>query len=367
MRFLLIFALVLSRQPPADEHYQHAGKAKNQTGALSQPAKPPVSAPSQGVTSANEPITKPDSSNSNQQEHQSWIGRFLLDIKITDVAVALFTGLLVLFGAKQANRLRESVDEMKGATQATKNAATEQAKLTVASLGEMRRAADASTDSAKAATTAADAAKESVESYRESERAWISVVEFAVSTVQGIDAATGKQMSGTAFNIRWVNGGRTPAVHCTMYSDHRVVLSPNDSGVPLFDVPQSAADQREMPLIPGVPVNSPQRFIDDADMRKLVGRQCRIFLYGRAEYELVFPRPGGPDSSPRTEVCVEINFWATTLKPARRILLSRQEAHRILPVRAIVTKNSAQLRTRPNGQSMTARGVTLGVGIGPVF
>lgn len=46
-----------------------------------------------------------------QQDHW-WNSKFMTDVKITDVVLAVFTGLLVVVGWSQANRLRQTIETM---------------------------------------------------------------------------------------------------------------------------------------------------------------------------------------------------------------------------------------------------------------
>lgn len=54
-----------------------------------------------------------DEPKSNRQQNdwrEEWIWKFFLDFRITDALLALFTGFLVVIGAKQATRLRQTVE-----------------------------------------------------------------------------------------------------------------------------------------------------------------------------------------------------------------------------------------------------------------
>lgn len=167
--------------------------------------------------------------------------------------------------------------------------------------------------SARATRKAADAAKESADSYRASERAWVSFISIDISKVEGTQADTGTPVSGTMFALKWQNAGRTPAIHCRLTSDHRVLLPPYSNEVPEFVFPPDTG-QRAAPLIPGVPMLSPQRFVADADIKKLLERKCKIFIYGRAEYDLAFKRKDESPLGPQTEVCMEIEFFGDDRK-----------------------------------------------------
>lgn len=63
-------------------------------------------------------------------------GRYGFDMSaVNDVALAIFTGLLVFFGWRQANALRESVDEMQKTTAAAQTSADLAARMESPTLG----------------------------------------------------------------------------------------------------------------------------------------------------------------------------------------------------------------------------------------
>jgi hypothetical protein len=160
----------------------------------------------------------------------------------------------------------------------------------------MRRSVEIAGDTALAAKGSADA-------YRVSERAWMAWVRVHSANFENaVDADTGEQWGdGTMFSIEWVNAGRTPAIRCGLYSVGKAV--PDGNPVPAF-TPAPDDGQRQAPLIPGVKVESPRCHFRKKEMEAWRNGKNRIFLYGRADYDLIYP---GEDRK-RTEVCIEVGY-----------------------------------------------------------
>ena len=200
--------------------------------------------------------------------------------------VELFTGMLVVVGflqlltfvfqtfvfGRQARRLRETIMEMKVATEATR--------------------------------MAAEAAEKSADSYQTAERAWVALIQginepFTKST----DADTGeKNISGVAFKLEWMNFGHTPALNCSLFTEAKIVTD-KEASIPIFERPQGDEISRA-PIVPGVKFYSPSRYFRQHVIEDLKNRKCRLFLYGKIDYHVVYVS-GTPK---HTEVCFEISY-----------------------------------------------------------
>lgn len=116
--------------------------------------------------------------------------------------------------------------------------------------------------------------------------------------------AKNDSINGLNFAIKWLNGGHTPAIRCRAFIDNKVVIhAPYE--IPVFK-PDEITDIREFMLIPGVPVSGASVFVSDEEIGRLRNKECKIFLYGRTDYEVVYPV--SPEAAPFTEVCIEVAF-----------------------------------------------------------
>ena len=164
----------------------------------------------------------------------------------------------------QANRLKETIGEMKVATQSTKT---------------------------------------SVDSYKLAERAWVShvkveTIEFTGSTVPGVVGP----VDGVAFILKWTNAGRTPSINTMLFREGAVVAK--TAAVPTFERPPDDSEQRAAPLVPGQKVTSPPFPITEETVERLKRRECRVFIYGLVEYDDVFHA----GIRHLTETCQEVSW-----------------------------------------------------------
>lgn len=165
---------------------------------------------------------------------------------------------------------------------------------------------------AKAAMESADAARDSVAAYQRSQRAWVSHVAFDHYPVDITDAPGGKPLSATSFSIRWQNAGQTPALHCKMCSE-LLVGGPPYKSVPVFESGITPGQHGSI-IIQGLSFRSPEEYLETEFIEKLKARECKLYLYGRVEYELVYPQAGSGIAHPYTEVCVEATFAGTNVE-----------------------------------------------------
>ncbi len=272
-----MLALVLSQAPPVQQNAQKGADQSNDSNARQKPITPQIAATPEAIPQPHQ--TEP--------ADLHWYS----DVKITDGLIALFTLGLVVVGFFQWRALNDTVVEAGKAS--ARQSADMLASIAVAS------------DVAKAASDSAAAAKTSADAYREAERAWVSFVKMDYrSFTGGTIVETGETgQSGTMFNLAWLNGGRTPAIECTLFTDRKILKPPYTTETPSFIVPIDPNAQKIV-LVPDVPVSSLPIYLLRSDIDTLRDQQCRVFIYGRAEYRDVF----SPNETRHFEVCLQVEY-----------------------------------------------------------
>jgi hypothetical protein len=175
------------------------------------------------------------------------------------------------------------------------------------------------TDKALVATEkAATAAATSSNAYQTSERAWVSwKTAFSVE----------ENAESMRFAIEWVNGGKTPALNLEIRTAWEVTET-NDP--PIFNVHGTAAFASGT-LLPNIPTFSSGLVVPLDRAHAVMRGQRRLFLYGRAGYNLVF----GEAQRKVTEVCLLCAF-----ERAEQVV-GTQVARLIWAVYPVGTQNSA--------------------------
>jgi len=152
------------------------------------------------------------------------------------------------------------------------------------------------------AKESADLAKASFDSYQMAERAWVYSTGIDVS--EFIDATDltrpGKKFSGVMFHARWQNAGKTPATHCRANINSAIVPASLEN-IPIFER-ATDPEQKESALLPGIPVSTTPRYVDNADLKRLVNREVRLFVYSTFEYTDVFIT----NELRLSEICLEV-------------------------------------------------------------
>jgi hypothetical protein len=157
------------------------------------------------------------------------------------------------------------------------------------------RNVDAATKSAEAASQSALAAKMMAETAMRTERAWIGTLRVNAS----------QSPHGWAFDFRWINGGKTPAIKCEIFTAIRI--QPAGSNVPTFQRAQRPPEPSKGVAIPGVEFGSQPLFISEDEVARISSGEARAFIYGEVEYEDVFH-----DRVRRsTQVCSEVLVTGT--------------------------------------------------------
>lgn len=245
----------------------------------------------------------------------------------TEPMAVLTAGLLFIAGVqailfvRQLRIMNQGLIGTKAAADAAKrsaDAANESivlAKQTAeAQATDVRASLELAQRSAEAATLNANAARDSAQALMSSQRAWVSWVTVDINRFDGGATFIDEQRnstyapaaSGILFAIRWMNAGQTPAIHTTVYGASRIVEATEP--VPIFEQAAAAAHQgKATALIPHWPVGGPPQPITTDQIARLKTREIRVFLFGTADYETVFPG----DTRKHSEVCLEILFTGT--------------------------------------------------------
>jgi hypothetical protein len=151
----------------------------------------------------------------------------------------------------------------------------------------------------------AQASKAQAEALKISERAWIAWRRIISRPLKDVIVNGEEWGDGIAFIIEWVNSGKTPAIKLDLISQTKIVYK--EDSVPTFTFTPDAG-QHQSTLSPSVIVTSRPRLIKKQDINALRNRQCRIFIYGRADYETVIL-----EEPPKySEVCFEVEHQGIT-------------------------------------------------------
>jgi hypothetical protein len=231
-----------------------------QKGADETAAKEPVASQEQAVASA---AAAPSAEPAMRTEPPAAIAQaastvpeaertssFLHEVKITDVIIAVFAGLLVLLGWIQSRRMREAV-----------RAATE------------------------SATVAGKSARTAEEAMISGQRAFMFIRE--IQTILHQDAQSGKY-HWTIHPI-WANSGNTPTRGLTINTTYRLLDEPLPQG---FEFPQSGEEQTASIAGPRSMVEATPGTISSEDLKAVQEGKKFFYIWGWAEYHDIFEGTG---------------------------------------------------------------------------
>lgn len=226
-----------------------------------------------------------------------------------DTLSLIFSGVLVLIGIGGVWYARKTLRVIQGQL-AEIRAAGLQTDRMIGHAANQAAAIVATSDAAKlsaeAAAKAADAVQTSANAYQTAERAWMTWTQVIIDNfLDSTDIATGERNDWTNFRFQWINSGHTPAISCSFLCDGKVVAGVNNP-TPTF-TPPPIPQERRVPIVPGIKVSSSGKPFRKEDIEALRKRECQIFLYGRAVYDIVYPT-GVPL---HTEVCLEVAWIGT--------------------------------------------------------
>lgn len=174
-----------------------------------------------------------------------------------------------------------------------------QSALAFAQVRTMRRSFAGAQLVADVASAAARTAQFSTEAHQLSERAWMATKDPVWSYSSYVK--DGLPTEGVFFILRWTNGGRTPAMNCTISIAQKAVRVNEGDTMPLFE-PAAGTPQAGGPVAPGgVIAGGP--FVIDADLlEQLRHKKVRVFFWALLRYNDAFRE----DLTRETESCVEV-------------------------------------------------------------
>lgn len=235
------------KKPEVQQEMQQAPVAQEQA-ATAAPAeeKPAVTADAPvapAAPAAKEVVVNPPSETSASPD---WLHSFFYDVKVTDVLLAVFAGLLVLLGRDLARRMRD--------------------------------AAAAAKDSAAIAGKSARVAEDALIS---GQRAFMFIRE--IKTYLHQDPATGK-FHWTIHPI-WANSGNTPTRGLSINTTYRLLDEPLPNG---YDFPESQEDLIPTIAGPRSMVEAVSGTLSSEDLAAVKDGKKFFYIWGWAEYHDIF-------------------------------------------------------------------------------
>jgi hypothetical protein len=209
-------------------------------------------------------------------------------VGVGTLQLLVFAGQIIVFGL-QARRLRETIEKMDEIAKGGK--ADTQALLT------------ATKDLAEASADHAGHTRASVDAYRSAERAWLGAIIVDYQPYVGM-VKNENVTNGLRFQIRFVNGGRTPATGVICYRDYKILPS-TEQAIPTFGkIPEDASSNVNSVVIPNVLVYSGPVFLNNAEAEAIRSGKSKLILWGLIEYyDTLFP-----GVMRETECCFEMRF-----------------------------------------------------------
>lgn len=228
-------------EPATAETLSGASSDTSATPASATPETPPPVAPASASDTRNSSADPLPS-----VAERDWLDAFLYDVKITDVLVALFAGLLVLLASLQVRRTRDAV----------------------------RVAAESAAVAEKSARVAEDA-------LISGQRAFMFIRE--IKTFLHQDAETGKY-HWTIHPI-WANSGNTPTRSLSINTSFRLLDAPLPEG---YDFPHSGEAQVPSIAGPRSMVEAASGTISSEDLQAVQEGRKYFYIWGWAEYHDIF-------------------------------------------------------------------------------
>lgn len=244
-------------KPEAQQEAQHApASAELQAPAAREkpaPAAEKPAAAAQASASVSTPPAKPENIAAPAPAAQDWLDSFLHDLKVTDVLLAVFTGLLVLLGWMQARRLREAI----------------------VAAGE---SATVAKESAGIAEKSARTAEEALVS---GQRAFMFIREIKTYLHQNPETGT---FHWTIHPV-WANSGNTPTRGLAINTTYRLLDKPLPSG---YDFPESKENLIPTIAGPRSMVESLPGTLSSEDLEAVKEGKKYFYIWGWAEYNDIF-------------------------------------------------------------------------------
>lgn len=259
-------------QQQAPPKHEKANVAPKPT-PIQRPQTLPIGNPSPATTDSQQQTGKEDGS----PEHES-----LPSLATPEWITTIITGIYALVSTFMWLSMRRSVKEM-----------SKQSGLMARNLASLRQQSRILKDSIEIARRSADIAESSAKTYQNTERAWMTWTRFESGTI-----ASNDDQRGIVFKMYWINTGRTPAINSSLVL--QIKHTDNSQEIPNFD-PSPDTATRQAPLIPGVEVYSAGA-VDQQIIDNLRNGTCRLFLYGRCDYQIT----ANMEQRSRTEGCLEV-------------------------------------------------------------
>lgn len=240
------------KQPESQQEMQQAPvmqKTAEESGAGHEKYAAPADAtagvaPSSAQPAAAESPAKVESAESAQAD--SWVQSFLYEVKITDVLIALFAGLLVLLALVQSRRMRDAV-----------------------------RVA------AESADVAGKSARVAEEALVSGQRAFMFIRE--IKTFLHQDADTGR-FHWTIHPI-WANSGNTPTRALSINTSYRLMDAPLSKD---FDFPPGGEVVTSAIAGPRSMVEATPGTLSNEDLQAVKDGRKFFYIWGWAEYHDIF-------------------------------------------------------------------------------
>jgi hypothetical protein len=251
-------------------------------GQADTPAAPPAEVPPQNLPLVNEPPA-PDTTAADQDQappalRSVWEGvtlqRLVRDVKITDLAIALFALAVALFAWRFSTRLRAPGDPH---------------------TDDVRRMIEASENAAEAARRSAETAEQTLGIFRDTAerqlRAYVTLKQFV---------QTPQRERGCHLQVVWQNTGATP----TKGFRYWAMLRDFDDSIPddFEFTPVGLKDFAGGELGSNGTISSPPLFVPLQTMARMRDGGRKVLLLGQAGYADI----GGHHARRETRFCVEV-------------------------------------------------------------
>jgi hypothetical protein len=289
LAIVMASTVALSQEPPTQSpppNQQNERASKSQKPSDSQQTAPSPIPPVVSTSEAGD--TRRDTSaehSKSSSEQPNWLEKFFYDIKITDVLLVFFTGVLAIYTGR-----------LWYATAGLWDAAKEQSRDMKASIAVAAR-------SAEATVAAAEAAKGTLES----DRAWITWNMLTFGSLINSTIRGELYRNGIGISASWKNTGRSPAQNVTCINIARLI--DRDASIPTFIVSDAVQTTQQTSRGVGEEISGFMIPFSDIDSDAIRNQNRRMIFYSRVTYRDVF----SPGIERVSEACMEITYAGGTI------------------------------------------------------
>jgi len=260
----LMFAIGIGQHAVAEEPMKTEAQQEMQQAPVAQeqaatavPAeeKAAVNAEAPVASTTRAPLAKTEAVDppSATSVSPDWIHSFFYDVKVTDVLLAVFAGLLVLLGRDLARRMRDTSAAAK----------------------------DSAAVAGKSAAIAEKSARVAEDALISGQRAFMFIRE--IKTYLHQDPATGK-FHWTIHPV-WANSGNTPTRGLSINTTYRLLDEPLPDG---YDFPESQEDLIPTIAGPRSMVEAVSGTLSSEDLAAVKEGRKFFYIWGWAEYHDIF-------------------------------------------------------------------------------